>query len=413
MLSHDAAHDRHPPSRRLRRRARRTTLDAGLHVAGWQEARVLHVDDRHLRRRTPPPRRSIAGQVGLAPRAQRLAEQPGAHHVAEEPDRAVDAALVGEAGEPRLLGQHRGVRARGRRAPRCRGRRTPRRRSAWARRRPPRRCRATPTDTTGTSPADAVGDVGQQRLPQVAGVDQGGEERHVEAEPHHQLGVPLAGRDVEQAGRRGVGALGDVVAGQRGGHQVGDQQDLGRLAEPVVGGELVDRVEGQVLQAVAAVELLGADQLGHGRDRPRCGARRGSGTAARGAGRGAAARSRPPRSRRRSRRAARRRTPSRDRRSRGRPAPATSQCRPSSVAHGVVGEAGRGRQPQRVRSHLADHHPAAGGAQVDGREAARLIAGTLPRRRSRRGCGGRWCGRARGSRARRRPGRSARGAPPA
>ena len=48
-------------------------------------------------------------------------QQPGAHHVGEEPDPAVDAALVGEVRGPGLLGEHRRGRARRRPAPRCRG----------------------------------------------------------------------------------------------------------------------------------------------------------------------------------------------------------------------------------------------------------------------------------------------------
>ena len=41
----------------------------------------------------------VRGITGVRPRPQRLLEQPQAHDVAEEPDPAVDAALVGEVGE--------------------------------------------------------------------------------------------------------------------------------------------------------------------------------------------------------------------------------------------------------------------------------------------------------------------------
>ena len=47
-------------------------------------------------------------------------------------------------------------------------------------------------------------------------------------------------RDVEQAGRRGVGALGDLVPGQPGGEQVGHEQQPVGVGGASIGGELVD-----------------------------------------------------------------------------------------------------------------------------------------------------------------------------
>ena len=235
-----------------------------------------------------------------------------------------------------------------------------------------------PTATTGTTPPTCSATWGSRSPTSSTGVDEVGEERRVEAEADHQLGVPGAGGDVEQPGGGGVGALGDVVAGQGGSDQVGDQQDRVGLGQAAVGGELVERVEGQVLQAVAPVELLRADQVGDGGrtlrrpplvavverlpeepavaqpavvDGPGVDADRGERPL--GVRRGQAG----------------------DR--------VVDQRRDVPVqavlgAHRFVGEPRGGGQPQRVGTHLADHHPAAGGAQVDGREPHRRNAAATP-----------------------------------
>ncbi len=64
------------------------------------------------------------------------------------------------------------------------------------------------------------------------------------------------GADVEQSGRRGVRALGRATARQQEGDEVGDEErDVG-ACQPVVRGELVERVERQELQTVPGVELV-------------------------------------------------------------------------------------------------------------------------------------------------------------
>ena len=131
--------------RRARRgRARRTTraIRAGMSPAAGTAGPG---------RRRPAPDRSHVGGLGqqrrqvaarpALPAAQRLAEQPRPHHVGEEPDPAVDAALVGEVRRPGRVGQHRRVQLDADQPPGAAGdvRRVVARPSA--RRRPPRRCR--------------------------------------------------------------------------------------------------------------------------------------------------------------------------------------------------------------------------------------------------------------------------------
>jgi hypothetical protein len=61
---------------------------------------------------------------------------------------------------------------------------------------------------------------------------------------------------VAEPGGRRVGAFGDAGSGQQVGDEVRDEQrDLG-LAQSLLGGVLVQGVEGQELEAVAAIELL-------------------------------------------------------------------------------------------------------------------------------------------------------------
>ena len=79
--------------------------DAAGHVARRHEARVLDVEDGDRSGDVGGGREQRA-EVVATPRPQGLAEQPGAHHVGEEADGAVDAALVGEVGRARRLGEH-------------------------------------------------------------------------------------------------------------------------------------------------------------------------------------------------------------------------------------------------------------------------------------------------------------------
>ena len=89
------------------RSAHQSAMRVG-HVAGREEARVVGVEDgapvaAARRPRRAAPRRSTCRPRAL-PRAHRLAQQPQAHHVVQEADAAVDAALVGEVGRAARLG---------------------------------------------------------------------------------------------------------------------------------------------------------------------------------------------------------------------------------------------------------------------------------------------------------------------
>ena len=333
----------------------------------------------------------------------------------EEPDRAVDAALVGEVGRPRLLGQHRLVELEAGEGPGAE--RDVRRVVGLHRaRRPPRtRCRASRPRPRARRPPTRSATWGSRSPTTSPGSTRAGKSVGVEAEPHHQLGVPLARRDVEQPGRRGVGALGDVVAGERRSRR-GRGSAGSRSASPsrVVGGQLVERVEGQVLQAVAPVELLGADQRGDGgRTLRRRGARRGSGTA----GRASRPCAQPPVVDGPGVDADRGERPLGVRR--GEAGDRVVDQRLDVPVQAVVGARpgrwGTGPRPSAAACRARPRRPSPGRWRRPGRRRrraqTRLIAGTLPRRRSRRGCAGRWCGSARGSRARTPPGRSARAAP--
>ena len=232
--------------------------DPRRHVAGRHEARVLHVEDRHRagRRRRPP--RAARPRSVAAPRAQGLAEQPGAHHVGEEADGAVDAALVGEVGGAGRLGEHGVVeleadqapgaegevgrvrpveRARRPRRRRCRASR-PRRPGARARRRP------RPPRAAGCR-SRSPGSTRSANRPRAAA-----RARAISSSSHSPV------RDVEQPGRRGVGALGD--RGRRSARRPAGRarrSSRSARARSAVGGELVEGVERQELQAGAGVEL--------------------------------------------------------------------------------------------------------------------------------------------------------------
>ena len=187
---------------------------------------------------------------------------------------------------------------------------------------------------------------------------------------------PLAGADVEQPGRRGVGALGADLAGQPVAEQVGQQEHgVGRLQRrgAAGGGELVDGVERQLLQAVDGVQLLHADrlgdQLGHVVGCAGRGGCRGCRAARR---RGRAGRSPPPRSRCRSRAARPVRATSAMPASTSRWMPSTSQKQ--RAADRARRRWGSGAPPSASRCRRTDargHHPAAGRPEVDGRDAQR------------------------------------------
>ncbi len=168
--------------------------------------------------RSAAPRSTPASSAGrsrrrspVAPGAQRLREHPEAHHVLQEPDRAVDAALVGEVGEPRVLGQHRLVELEADQRPGARGDVGGAARRRRARRPPRRRCRASRPRSPGRRRAGrrARATSGSSGPTTVAGVAQRRQDRP-RAGRAARRGRAAHSRDahVVQPGRRGVGALG-------------------------------------------------------------------------------------------------------------------------------------------------------------------------------------------------------------
>ena len=83
-------------------------VDAGRHVARREEAPIVGVDERGERRRVSGGHEQRAG-VRRTPDPLAFLEQPQAHHVAEVPDCAVDAGLVGEVRPPAGFGDDRCV----------------------------------------------------------------------------------------------------------------------------------------------------------------------------------------------------------------------------------------------------------------------------------------------------------------
>ena len=112
------------------------------------------------------------------------------------------------------------------------------------------------------------GHVGQQRPDDVARGAQRRQDRGGHADQVGELGGPGPRADVVQPGRGGVGALGPHLAGEPVAQQVRQQQR--RVAAFSSSGvpaaaELVDRVERQLLDAGAGVQLGRVDLLQHPR----------------------------------------------------------------------------------------------------------------------------------------------------
>ena len=180
-----------------------------------------------------------------------------------------------------------------------------------------------------------------------------------------------------------------------------EQRGLGRV-QPALGRELVERGEGQVLQAVAAVELLEGHECVH---RLHAGGRARVAVVERFADQLAGRR--PGRSRRPTRRRRRWRSRARGRRAAARPAttwsysPATSQCRPSARRTAPFGKRAASTsssvpgpsRPTITRPLVAPRSTAATRrGRRPRRAAASLIAGSPRRRRRRPGRAGRSCG---------------------
>ena len=221
--------------------------------------------------------------------------------------RAVDAALVGEVRRPARLGEHRCVELDADQRPGAAG-------DVGE----PGRVGRDPHDGRGgvvradgdhrgrapAAPSCRRGRRQQRRRARLPGADDAGQQAGRQPERAATRSTDQSPvRDVEQPGGRGVGDLAARTAGQPVAEQVRDQQQRSRplsSARRRLGGELVERVERQVLQPVGRVELAAR------RDRAR--ARRRSPPSVRGvpvvhagcrAGRraGRAARSRLPRRR--------------------------------------------------------------------------------------------------------------------
>ena len=195
-------------------------------------------------------------------------DHPQPHDVLQEAVPEVVAALVGEVF---AVGRRRGERAavlHAEQAPRARGEEH---RGQIARGN--RQKRAAGVVGGGQHHArvvaDLLGDRGLHRPQARPGHGDVAEEapRDVEAGQHRF--VPSAGLGVQKAGRRGVGVLEGLLAGQQKAQVIGDHKEglsrfqlFGVLA--LQGQELIDGVEGLALDARAAVELFGAhDGVGH------------------------------------------------------------------------------------------------------------------------------------------------------
>ena len=121
-------------------------------------------------------------------------------------------------------------------------------------------------------PAERRRDRGPQRADPRAGRDQRRQNgaQPGEAERVEERIVPRVVAPAQQARRRGVGHLGARLAGQPEREQVGDEQGrVGDLEQRRrLGGELVQRVEGQELQAVAFEQLGVRHPFVHRSDAP-------------------------------------------------------------------------------------------------------------------------------------------------
>ena len=236
--------------------------DPRRHVAGRQERRIVRIDGR-----TPDWKRCRAGEQAvevrrfarLGPRAHGFLQEPQPHHVAQEAHPAVHATFVREVRRPAGVRDDRPVELDTHEAPRSArdvGEGIAARRNADDRR--GRVVRADVDHRRRRGEAGRFGDVVAERPEPVAGVGQVGEQPS--REPERVDDVPGPGRRcrVEQAGRGGVRALRRRPAGQPGADEIGDEDHRGCIRERGfgLGRELVERVEGQELQARPRVETV-------------------------------------------------------------------------------------------------------------------------------------------------------------
>ena len=219
-------------------------------------------------RRLLQERRQVDRASIPLPLADGLAQQPQTHNVVQEPDAPIDAALVGEVRETALLGEYGGAQLDTDEAPgpaRDVGEGFARRGDGDNRGRGV--VRPGGGDDEAGWGSQPCGDIRQQRADRVAGIHELGEDTVGKPEPIDQHIVPVAGGDVQQPGRRGVGALGGLAPGQPEVQQVGYEQERVRVIQRTVlplRPQLVERVEREVLQPVRAIELGRGDHSVHG-----------------------------------------------------------------------------------------------------------------------------------------------------
>ena len=85
-----------------------------------------------------------------------------------------------------------------------------------------------PTAMTSSGAPTARSRVAREAAEVRAGIDERGQDGCRNAEPLGELEVPLARADIDQAGGRRVGALGDAGAGEEERDEVGDEErDVG------------------------------------------------------------------------------------------------------------------------------------------------------------------------------------------
>ena len=168
----------------------------------------------------------VLGRARSVPGPHRLREQPQAHHVPQVPDacRPRRASFVKFAARPASvrIGASSSTPTRPQVPHEIHAAPSPSAGTATT----AEAVSCDPTSVTGVAAAEAgrAGDGRQERPEALARLADRREEPARQAERVDQVPRPVAGRRVEQRGRRRVGPLGDALARQPGAEQVGDQQ---------------------------------------------------------------------------------------------------------------------------------------------------------------------------------------------
>ena len=235
--------------------------DPGRHVARREERVGVGVEERDVgRRRGGEPVQ--LGEAGV-PDARALLLEPQAHDVLEQPDRAVDAALVREVRRARVVAQDRLGQLQAEQATTCRSRGSRRARRAPARRRTRRRCRGPRRRTPARRRAAWWGRSGAERR---AGLDDVAEQAAGQPEPLGEPARPGPGaprRAVRWSTPRSPRSRARRRARARAGRDERDPLGAGERGRALVGEQLEDGVDRHRLDAGRGVELGG----GHARER--------------------------------------------------------------------------------------------------------------------------------------------------